>query len=216
MRSSAFIPVFVLAMMLSLYSVAAEVKLPEPKKTGGTPVFEALEKRHSPGQKNFPSVEPSREELSTILWAASGHNRGNSSNKWTVPMAMGRPPYCKIYVVSKDGVHQYDWKNHSLLEIGTKDIRSELPLQQFAKDAPLALYFVVDGKEIEGLSEPLKSEGGPLLAGAMSQNVYLACEGLGVEARLVYSVKRDDAAKHLKVGGGDKVLFAMFMGKASR
>ena len=203
------------ACILSLSAAIAaenEIQLPEPKKTGGPALFEAMDQRGSPGQGSFPSGEVSNEDLSTILWAASGHNR-ESSNKWTVPMAMGRPPYCKIYVVSKSGAFLYNYKKHTLVRVNDKDVRTLIPLQQFAKDAPATLYLVSDGKALEGLTEPIGSEGGPLLAGAMSQNIYLACGGVGVGARLIYSIKRDEAAKQLKLDAKDTALFAMPIGK---
>lgn len=202
----------VLILSLSLATAdAADIKLPQPQKKGGPSLFEAMDRRNSPGQREFPTGDLTNEDLSTILWAASGNNR--DSNKWTVPMAMGRPPYCRIYLTAKSGVYLYDWKKHSLNQIDAKDVRTEIPLQQFAKDAPAALYIVSDGKALEALNEPLTSEGGAVLAGAMSQNIYLACEGVGVGARLIYSIKRDVSSKAFKLPAQDKVLFAILLGK---
>ena len=204
--------VTVLVFSLSVAAAnAADIKLPPPQKKGGPALFDSMDRRSSPGQREFPVGDLANEDLSTILWAATGNNR--DSNKWTVPMAMGRPPYCRIYLTTKSGVYLYDWKKHSLDQIDTKDMRTEIPLQQFAKEVPAALYIVTDGKALEALNDPLTSEGGAVLAGAMSQNIYLACEGVGVGARLVYSIKRDIASKAFKLPVQDKVLFAILLGK---
>lgn len=195
----------------STVAFSGDIQLPPPQKTGGPPLFACFENRRSAGQSTFPSGEVSREDLSTILWAASGLNRQGS--KWTVPMAMGRPPYCKIYVTSKDGIHLYNWKEHKLEEISGENVNADIPTQYFAQRAPLSLYFVTDGESISAMDEPLASEGGPLLAGAMSQHVYLACEALGIGTRMIYSIKRDAASRLFKLGENDVVLFAMPMGK---
>lgn len=190
---------------------AADITLPPPQKTGGKGMFESLDKRNSAGQSTFPMGGISRQDLSTILWAASGQNR--DGGKWTVPMAMGKPPYCKIYVTTEDGVYFYDWKEHKLVEVATEDVREAVPLQQFAQKAPVCLYFIVDGKGVASMSEPLSEEGGPVLAGAMSQNVYLACESLNIGTRMIYSIKRDAAKRLFDLADDDVPLFALPMGK---
>lgn len=201
----------ILIASLFVNATAADITLPAPQKTGGPALFESIDRRGSASQSNFPTGEVSQEELSTILWAASGNNRDGA--KWTVPMAMGRPPYCKIYVVSEKGVYLYNWKDHSLVEISTENVKADIPTQQFAQNAPIALYFVVDAGQISAMSEPLLSEGGPLLAGAMSQNAYLACEALGIGTRMIYSIKRDAASRLLQLAENDTTLFALPMGK---
>lgn len=192
-------------------ALAGETKLPDPQKSGGMPLLQAINERSSPGQSSFPSGKIGREDLSTILWAASGHNRDGA--KWTVPMAMGRPPYCKIYAASDEGVFLYNCKDHSLTEVSKEKVNARIAMQDFVKAAPLILYFVVDGQELESFNGPMKTEAGPLLAGAMSQNVYLACESVGVGARVIYSIKRDEASTLLKLSAKDTPLFAMPMGK---
>lgn len=192
-------------------AAAAEVKLPAPQKTGGMPLFEAIDKRASAPQSPFPSGTLSEQDWSTILWAASGHNR--NGRLWTVPMAMGYPPYCKVYITRADGVFLYNWKNHSLEQVNGDNVHASIPMQEFAKKSPAALYVVVDGRQIAALKSPFGDEFGPVLAGAMSQNVYLACLGVDVGARLIYSIKREEASKLLKLADGDTPLFAIVLGK---
>lgn len=203
--------VLVFAAVLCGVATGGDIKLPEPQKTGGTPLFESMDNRSSAGQSTFPMGEISEQDLSTILWAASGLNRNGT--KWTVPMAMGKPPYCKIYVVSDRGVYLYDWKDHILREITTENVKTDIPTQQFAQKAPVSLYIAVHAEQANSLNELLREEGGILLAGAMSQNIYLACESLDVGTRMVYSIKRDAASRLLKLDEGDVVLFGLPMGK---
>lgn len=210
MRAALFLlTVFIASPAIAL---AGDISLPAPQKDGGMPLFAALDARGSAGQRDFPSKRLDWNDFSTILWAASGHNR--DGGKWTVPMGMGRPPYCKIYLTLDEGVFLYDWRDNSLKQVSDENVKTAIPMQPFAKNAPAALYVVADGAELAGINNPAwADEFGLVLAGAMSQNVYLACEGIGVGTRVVYSIDRALAAKLFKLDPRDKPLFVMPLGK---
>ncbi len=202
------------AMLLAVMTVSAcagDINLPAPQKTGGPDLFTAIDERQSASGASFPAGALTNEDLSTILWAASGKNRDGS--KWTVPMAMGRPPYCKIFITNERGVYLYEWNSHTLKHISEARVHSLIPLQSFAKNVPCNLYVVTDAKALAEFKGPMSSELGPLLGGMMGQNVYLASQALGVGARLIYSIDRDQAAKHLQLPEGDTALFAICLGK---
>ncbi len=187
------------------------IKLPAPQKKGGNDVLTAIDLRASAASGDFsPGKELSRDELSTLLWAASGLNR--DGKKWTVPMGMGRPPYTKIYVTDKTGVYLYDWKNHALVTINKNGAaHGDIPTQAFAKTSSANLYMVPDTALLS--DNPYGGEWGVLLAGAMSQNVYLAAGALNVGARLVYSIDRELAKNELGLEVEDNALFAIVLGK---
>ena len=86
-------------IMLALSSRAwGDVKRPPPRMDNGTALFDALKRRASAPGCDFPTVQLSGEDLSYVLWAATGLNRGEKG--WTVPMAMGKPPYVNIFAVT--------------------------------------------------------------------------------------------------------------------
>ncbi|MDR1049319.1 MAG: hypothetical protein LBL51_06140, partial [Synergistaceae bacterium] len=114
---SVFLPVFFASALFAAAPAAADVKLPEPRAHAMT-LFEALKRRSSAPGADFPTAPLSLEDLSDVLWAASGLNRGRG---WTVPMTQGLPPYVDIYAALKDGVFLYDWESHSLREISKAD-----------------------------------------------------------------------------------------------
>ena len=87
-------------------SARADIKLPEPQIEGGSGIFTLLKSRASAVSGNYPTGQVSQAELSTLLWAASGLNRPGKG--WTVPLAMGREPYCKVYVAGDEGTFLYD------------------------------------------------------------------------------------------------------------
>jgi len=191
---------------------ARETKLPDPQRTGGPGLFEAFQQRASAPQATFPSGKLTQNDLATVLWAATGKNRDGS--KWTVPMAMGKPPYCKVYVATDEGAFLYNWKDNTLVPVANTNIKADISTQEFGKKAPVALVFVSEGDELAKMSnQAWAEEFAIMLVGAMSQNVYLAGEALGLGSRLVYSVDREKTAKHLKIGAKDKVICAMLIGK---
>jgi len=150
--------------------------------------------------------------MSTVLWAASGKNRDGV--KWTVPMAMGKPPYCKVYIATDEGAFLYNWDTHSLVTVTRDNIKPDIATQEFGQKAPATMVFVTDGEELAKYSnQAWAEEFGIMLVGAMSQDVYLASEALGIGARLIYMVDREKTASHLKIGPKDKVVCAMVLGK---
>lgn len=213
-------------LMLTVFLPAAEARaasaaepnasqpsfpLPEPKKSGGTPVFDALASRASGGQGAFPSGKISAEELSTILWAASGLNRPEKG--WTVPMALGREPYCRVYVLGSGGVFLYDWKKHALTTVAKDDLRGAVSGQSFVAKAPYVLIFVSDGKALGAFNTPRSAEWGAALTGAMTQNVYLAAGALDIGARYMASMREDAVRQGLKLDKADTPLCVMPIGK---
>ncbi|GHS95705.1 nitroreductase [Synergistales bacterium] len=200
-------------MVIAMVSVAyADVKLPEPQKEGGDAIFALLEKRASGTRGDFPKGEISIEELSSILWAATGANRGGKG--WTVPLAGGKEPYVKVYAVKRDGVFLYERKGHSLKEISNKNVFADITGDGFVRDAPVVLIFVTDTSNMGSMSG--MNAGNALAhtaAGAMSQNAYLAADSLGISARYMVSMKTDAVKRELKLSGEDTPLCILPLGK---
>ena len=205
-------------IVLSMISIAyADIELPTPVKEGGIGVYEALNFRASAKGSSFPSIELNNEELSQILWAATGLNR--DGNGWTVPMAMGTKPYCKIYVSNKNGVFLYDWENHKLIDISTNDIRSKIVGQEFAKTSPCSLIFVTDMEVLRNTydrDKDLAYHFASVATGAMTQDVYLAAASLNLGARYVYSIDRSFIHEELKLANEDSAICIMLMGKYAK
>lgn len=190
---------------------AAEA-LPEPQQAGGMSLFEALKKRSSATGGDFSLAEVTREELSTILWAASGMNRG--AQGWTVPMWRGVPPYCRVYVAGSDGVFLYDWREHALEKITDKNIKGRIGKQAFVKKAYYALIFVSDAESLAQFnSEDITRDFSHVATGAMTQNVYLACAALQIGARYIHAINTEEIASSLGLPPGDTPIALMLLGK---
>ena len=203
----------VLAVFLGVFigrAGAEDVKLPDPQTSGGPGVFDMLQRRASALSASFPTGPVSMEELSTILWAASGLNRPGKG--WTIPLARGQEPYCRVYVAGEQGIFLYDWKDNSLKEIAKGDVRNELGSQGFFANVPYILVFVADGKAVEAFGE--RGPGFAQVAvGSMTQNIHLAAEALNIGVRYFATFNADAARGHLKLAGNDTPVCVMPMGK---
>lgn len=200
------------AMLLCVSPAMAGEALPEPQQAGGMSLFEALKKRSSATGGDFSLAEVTREELSTILWAASGLNRG--AKGWTVPMWRGVPPYCRVYVAANDGVFLYDWKNHGLEKITDENIKGKIGKQAFVKKAWYALIFVSDAEILSQFnSADITRDFSHVAAGAMTQNVYLACAALQIGTRYIHAMHTDEIIRALKLPEGDTPIALMLLGK---
>ncbi len=186
--------------------------LPPPLQGGGMSLFEALKKRSSAAGGDFSLAEVTREELSTVLWAASGLNREGKG--WTVPMSRGAPPYCRIYVAANEGVFLYDWKGHSLEPVSGENIKAKIGRQAFVKKAFFSLVFVSDGEALAQFKDDaLSREFAQVAVGAMTQNTYLACAALRIGTRYIHAVNRDEIVRALKLPQGDVPIALMLLGK---
>jgi hypothetical protein len=199
-------------MALCVTPATADIKLPLPQTDGGIGVFEALKKRASAPGGDFPTAALPMEELSSLLWAATGLNRGETG--WTVPMHMGLPPYVDVYAILDSGTFLYDWKANSLVEISKTDIRGNAGMQRFVASAPCGMVFVANGKSLSEIKdESLQREFADVAAGAMTQDVYLAAASLGIGARYIHSLKENELRAALSLPEDDRIICLMILGK---
>jgi len=206
-----FLITFAMAAMV-LCPAFADEKLPEPQTGGGMGLFEALKKRSSVPGGDFPKAPLSEDELSNVLWAASGLNRGDSG--WTVPMDRGVPPYVDVYVANDRGVFLYDWRAHSLVLTTKDDIRAWMGLQNFVAGVPCALILVANAESLSVFSdEVLRAQFADVAAGAMTQNAYLAAAAMRLGARYIHSLREPEIKSALNLNEEDRVICLMLLGK---
>ncbi|MDR1164944.1 MAG: nitroreductase family protein [Deltaproteobacteria bacterium] len=210
--ASGFLGFFlVLAVFLGGAALAADISLPAPTTQGGIGLFDALWKRSSAAGGDFTLAEVSLADLSTVLWAATGLNRGGTG--YTVPMAEGLPPYVDVYVAGPEGVYLYLPKENLLREISAENIRAQIGAQAFVGKAYYVLIFVSNPEELGGLrNRDAAEEFAAVLTGAMTQDVYLAAAALKLGARYIHSMKEPAIVAGLKLPEGHKPLALMLLG----
>lgn len=191
------------SLCISIVLFSQDKDLPKPIKTGGLPIMEALNQRHS--SDNFQAKELSLQDLSNLLWAANGINRENG--KRTAPSALNAQDV-EIYVALADGVYKYDAVNLKLVFISSKDCRE---LAQSAKNTtlpPCMLYLVTNGSKYPAQIPTEHAEDmGRIDVGIVSQNISIYCAGMGLGTRPRASMKQDELREILKLG--DKELLVL-------
>ena len=201
-------------LFLSLFSLSfcyADITLPTPQTKDGMSLFESLKKRASTPGGGFPAGQVTDDELSTVLWAASGLNRGKTG--WTVPMVKGKAPYVRIYVASEKGTFLYEWDGHYLREINKQDIRGDVGQQSFTKRAAYSLIFVSDANSLTDIKPDEATNFRYTAVGAMSQNVYLAAAALKLSTRYIHSIKSEAISQELQLPKDDIPLGMILLGK---
>lgn len=156
--------------------VLDELSLPPPQTTGGLPLMQALQRRHS--SREFQATALSAQQLSDLLWAADGINRPAEDGR-TAPSAM-HAQEVDLYVALPQGLYRYEPKRHVLLLLKAEDVRRVTGYQDFVDNAPLDLVFVADHGRMKMIPAAARESYASIAAGAMAQNIYLYCASTGL------------------------------------
>jgi hypothetical protein len=200
------------AMTVAQAEPTSSIALPAAQKTGGKPVLDAVAARASAPGSGFPSKAISPEELSTLLWSASGKNR---ADKWTVPFGQSLAPYVDIYVFGQAGVHRYDWQDHSLKWVADGDLRKSVSPQGLAGAASHIFVFVSN-------KTSLKNKGGSpqhwvkwthVATGAMTEQLYLVADSLGIGARYAETMDVNFVRQTLNIPADEEPICIFALGK---
>lgn len=137
-------------MLLLLFTAgwqiqAEDIKLPEPDKSGGKPLMQALNERASNREFSRRSLKP--QQLSDLLWATAGLNRPEAGKR-TAPSGHNVQDI-SIYVLMRSGSYLYDEKTHTLVQISAEDQREKSGGQDYVKTAAVNLAFVSDHRKMK-------------------------------------------------------------------
>ena len=163
-----------LSMLLSLAALAlvpaspsltqaaeksVRMELPAPTKSGGMPLMQALNERHS-SKMSYSGAALSPQQLSDLLWATWGVNRADGRR--TAPTAMNRQDV-RVYVALENGVWLYDADN-ALVNVLEGDWRGQMG------GGSLTLVYAI----------PQANEWGGAHVGSLYQNAGLYCASAGL------------------------------------
>ncbi|TVR69207.1 MAG: SagB/ThcOx family dehydrogenase [Marinilabiliales bacterium] len=183
------------------------IKLDEPERTGGMPLFEALDKRQS--MRSFSSRELSGRDLSNVLWAAFGMNRDDGRR--TAPSARNWQQF-DIYLIMAGGWYLYEPREHVLVKKGDEDLRQYAGSQDFVATAPVNLIFVSDHDRMSGASPENKEFHSATDVGFISQNVYLYCASEGLATVVRGLLDRDLLKELMNLGPSQHVILGQTVG----
>ena len=198
------IPVLALTLIWSLAvgspAMAQEViKLDQPDVSQGTTVLQAIKDRKS--ERVFGSGDLSHQQLSEVIWAASGVNRelGEGKVGRTSPTSHDDQAL-DTYVFLKSGVYKYDHLKHELHKLIDGDQRAKAGVQSYVGTAPVNLILVADLSKLSGDTEQYKRMSMNMDAGHASENVYLYGASVGLHVICRSTIERDELRALLKLG----------------
>ncbi len=186
---------------------AQTIQLPEPLRTGGKPLMEALNLRQSARQ--FDSERSvSSQTLSNLLWAAWGFNR---EKKRTAPSSMDRQEI-DLYAVTKEGIYRYDAAGNKLIQVVAGDHRKEAGEQAYVGTAPLNIVFVCNKSKINSKNESGLIEATYANSGFISQNIYLFCASEGLSTVVRAMIDKAKLAKVMNLTDDQLITLAQTVG----
>jgi len=155
---------------------ATAITLPPPRRSGGLPLMEALQRRAS--ARAFEPAPLDAQTLSDLLWAAAGINRPDLGGR-TAPSAMNAQEV-DLYLARPDGLFRYAPVAHALHLAAASDVRRVTGYQDFVDTAPLDLVYVAHHGRMSLVPAAQRERYAFAAAGAMAQNVYLFCAAQGL------------------------------------
>lgn len=180
-----------------------EIVLPEPRRSGGMPLRDALMARRSMrtfSKRRFDlTAADDLQLLSDLLWAAFGHispkrrSAPSSHNRQETDLYVLLPEWAFKYVPQIPGT---DGDGDRLVPVVEQDLRAASGAQDYVGTAAAEIAFVantskVTGKSPRGLVETIYVD-----TGFISQNIYLFCasEGLATVVRAMVPKETLEAA----------------------
>ncbi len=210
MNSRNVIPFIFFAFVLNFNGCAQDIviKLPEPQKTGGMPLMDALSKRKT--SRSFSTKDLDLQTLSNLLWAANGINRPDDGLR-TAPSAVNWQEI-DIYICFEKGVYFYNAHENHLELYMRGDIREATGRQPFVKDAPVNLVYVVDFTRMGDRTDDVKHWYSAADAAFIAQNVYLYCASEGLATVVRGAVDKEELKKVMKLPDHKHIVLGQTVG----
>lgn len=193
-----------LLVSLASLALAKDIVFRSPDKKGGASLYSVIEARRSCPQQNFSDKELTNDELGQIIWAMSGRT---GEKGFAIPLAMGEPPYVKLYVITKKQAYLYDWQKHSLTDVVSDNrLLKRSVTQDFAKTAPVIIIFVSN-------EQAHRKDYANMAVGAMTQNAYLVARNMGIATRFVASINKNQIEAGLMLSPLANIHGALLLGR---
>ena len=208
---SIFLSLVAACMLSGAYAqTLSPIQLKAPEKKAGLSVMETLANRHS--TREFSNKKLTLQELSNLLWAANGINRPVKGMR-TAPSAMNAQEV-DVYVCMEEGAFLYDAKSNQLQPVIQEDLRGLVGGKQaFVINAPVVLLMVSDLSKLPGGNSEQTKLMAAIDAGIVSQNISIACSGLGLITVPRASMDKEALAQKLKLKSTQLLLMNNPVGK---
>ncbi|MDP2424150.1 MAG: SagB/ThcOx family dehydrogenase [Bacteroidales bacterium] len=202
--------IVMITFVCTLQMMAQEsiIRLPEPQKTGGMPLMEALNTRHS--ERAFSPEELDLQTLSNLLWAGFGYNR-HEAKKRTAPTSRNFQEI-EIYLSMPSGLFRYNAWDNTLERIHDRDIRAITGKQEFVATAPINLIYVADQRKVPNPESEYQQRASYANTGFIAQNVYLYCASSGLVAVIRALFDETELSNAMGLDGSMKIILCHSVG----
>ncbi|MGA7803014.1 nitroreductase family protein [Bradyrhizobium sp.] len=184
-----------------------KIALPEPDRSGGLPLMQAMAQRRS--MREFSARTIPLPMLASLLWAANGINRADGRR--TAPSALNVQEI-DIYVALPSGAYLHDAAANALQLAAGGDVRRVTGYQDFVDRAPLDLVYVADHSRMKLVPVAQRESFASVAAGAITQNVYLFAASNGLATVIRAWIDRDAIANALGLSHDQQVLLSQTVG----
>ncbi|MCQ2821635.1 MAG: nitroreductase family protein [archaeon] len=147
------------------------IKLPDPDKVGGTPLYAAAAMRKS--ERDFTDDTITQRELSQLLWSAYGYNDLGAGHR-TVPSSEDMYEF-DIYAFTKDGAYLYDPQNHEIELKLSGDHRAITGKDDYVSKAAVNICIVGVYERAKYPYRYIQMLAFNLDSGFVSQSMYYTC-----------------------------------------
>jgi nitroreductase len=170
-------------------------------------LLDTLARRRS--ERAFAAAPLPLPQLSRLLWAAYGCNRGAGQRTAPTPADAAA---LRLYVGLADGVFLFDAEAMRLRRVAGHDIRADTSGQPCATAAHAALVYVADFTRMGAVAEAERQVTAALWIGHLSQNVYLFCAAEGLATFAHTDFDRASLGRLLGLEPGQQVMLAQAVG----
>jgi SagB-type dehydrogenase family enzyme len=201
-----------------------DLTLPKHLNLGSMSVFDAIMRRQS--HRTYDGSPISVDELSFLLWATQGVHRVIRDGQTilrTVPSAGARHPF-ETYIYAnnihslENGLYRYLAIEHKLLPIaigkGLVDDVHESTNEQYVHDSAVVFIWTAIPYRSEWRYGPLAHKMIAQDSGHLCQNLYLACESIGIGTCAIGAYNQGAMDRLLGVDGHDE--FTIYVATVGR
>ncbi|MFO7945885.1 MAG: SagB/ThcOx family dehydrogenase [Armatimonadota bacterium] len=188
------------------------IDLPEADTDGQMSVEEAISRRRS--VRSFSAKELSIQQIGQLAWAAQGITEPSQGLR-AAPSAGATYPL-EVYLVTTDGLYQYRPEGHSLLQIGTDDLRQPLAAaalgQEWVSEANVNIVIAGVYERTAGRYGDRARRYVHMEAGHAAENILLQAVALGLGAVPVGAFDDDGVAEVLDLAADEAPLYIIPVG----
>ncbi len=201
-----FLSLLLLSLLLSPLALAEA--LPAPNLPVGLQA--PLQSRRS--VRSFTGAPLTEQQMANLLWAAYGVNRENG--KQTVPAALNRHAFT-LYVLTREGVLQYLPEGHQGKQVSPQNLLAQADGSgRLGPSAGAAILLVGNPGIFDNLGAGAEKSAFYLgvEAGAIVQDIYLACAAQGLGAVCCGSLNAEALSEALQLPPDRRPLLTVVVG----